>query len=324
MSSQLPDSGLVRSSPSRGIPGKAAARPVVLLFGEILIDRFPGQEVLGGAPFNVAWHLHAFRCMPVLVTRIGLDNAGARLLQALESAGLSVHGVQLDSMHPTGVVEVTLTADGHRFDILPDRAYDYIHPRLSRMTALAANPELVYFGTLAQRANSHRALRHMLRAAAGQHFFDVNLRNPWISAERLDWSLQHADFVKANDTELECISRLLDLETASAEAQAKALIQRYQLRGLLVTCGAAGAWWLDDSAQLIKMEADPITGIRDTVGAGDAFSAVFILGLLHDWTVPVTLQRAHHFAGAICRIRGAIPEHNDFYKPFVEEWSEHR
>ena len=301
-----------------------AARHVVLLFGEILIDRFPDQEVLGGAPFNVARHLHAFGSVPVLVTRIGQDDAGARLLQALESAGLSIHGIQLDSIYPTGMVDVTLTADGHRFDILPDRAYDHIHPRLSRMTALAANPELVYFGTLAQRANSHRALRHMLRAAGGRRFFDVNLRNPWISAERLDWSLQHADFVKANDTELECITRLLDLEAASAEVQAKALVQRYQLRGLLITCGAAGAWWLDDSAQLTEMAADSIAGIRDTVGAGDAFSAVFMLGLLHDWTVPVTLQRAHHFAGAICRIRGAIPEHNDFYKPFVEEWLEHR
>jgi len=301
-----------------------AIRHLVLLFGEILIDRFPDQEVLGGAPFNVAMHLGAFGCMPVLVTRIGQDNAGSRLLQVLESSGLPIHGVQLDSTHPTGMVEVHLTSEGHRFDILPDRAYDHIHPRLSRMTALAVNPELVYFGTLAQRANSHRALRHMLRAVGGQRFFDVNLRDPWVSAEKLRWSLQHADIVKANDTELERIADLLDLEATSAEEQAKALVLRYRLHGLLITCGAAGAWWLDNTGQQTSMATDPIAGIRDTVGAGDAFSAVFMLGLLHGWTVPVALQRAHHFAGAICRIRGAIPEHNDFYKPFLEEWLEHR
>lgn len=301
-----------------------AIRHLVLLFGEILIDRFPDQEVLGGAPFNVAMHLGAFGCVPVLVTRIGQDNAGSRLLQALEKSGLPIHGVQLDSMHPTGVVEVHLTSEGHRFDILPDRAYDHIHPRLSRMTALAVNPELVYFGTLAQRANSHRALRHTLRAVGGQRFFDVNLRDPWVSAERLHWSMQHADIVKANDTELERIADLLDLDATSAEEQAKALVLRYQLRGLLITCGGAGAWWLDNTGQQTSMATDPIVGIRDTVGAGDAFSAVFMLGLLHGWTVPVVLQRAHHFAGAICRIRGAIPEHNDFYKPFLEEWLEHR
>ncbi len=295
----------------------------VLLFGEILIDRFPDQEVLGGAPFNVAMHLGAFGCVPVLVSRIGHDNAGSRLLQALESSGLPIHGVQLDSMHPTGVVEVHLTSESHRFDILPDRAYDHIHPRLSRMTALAVNPELVYFGTLAQRASSHRALRHTLRAVGGQRFFDVNLRDPWVSAERLRWSLQQADIVKANDTELERIADLLDLDVTSAEEQAKALVLRYELRGLLITCGATGAWWLDNTGQQSSMAADPIAGIRDTVGAGDAFSAVFMLGLLHGWTIPVTLQRAHHFAGAICQIRGAIPEHPDFYKPFLEEWLEH-
>ncbi|MDN5836126.1 MAG: PfkB family carbohydrate kinase [Nitrosospira sp.] len=298
----------------------SVVRHAVLLFGEVLLDQFPDREVLGGAPFNVARHLTAFGCAPVLITRIGRDDAGARILQVMESSGLSTHGVQLDSTRPTGVVQVNFTSEGHRFDILPDQAYDHIHPRLSRMTALAANPELVYFGTLAQRAGSHRALRHTLRAAGGQRFFDVNLRNPWVYAERLHWSLQQADIVKASDAELGRIARLLDLDAASAEAQAKALVQRYQLRGLLITCGAEGAWWLDDSMQQIATASEPVAGILDTVGAGDAFSAVFMLGVLHGWTVPVTLQRAHRFAGAICQIRGAIPEHDDFYKPFLDEW----
>jgi fructokinase len=301
-----------------------AIRHPVLLFGEILIDRFPDQEVLGGAPFNVAMHLYAFGCMPVLVSRIGQDNAGSRLLQTLENAGLAIHGVQLDSTHSTGMVEVHFTADGHQFDILPDQAYDHIHPRLSRMTALAVNPELVYFGTLAQRANSHRALRHMLRAVGGKRFFDVNLRDPWVSAERLRWSLQHADIVKANDTELERIVELIDLEGTSPEEQAKALVQRYQLDGLLITRGEAGSWWIDNFGEQTVMATDPVAGIRDTVGAGDAFSAIFMLGLLHNWTIPVTLRRAQHFAGAICQIRGAVPEHDDFYRPFLEEWFERR
>jgi fructokinase len=60
-----------------------SARHVVLLFGEILIDRFPEQEVLGGAPFNVTRHLQAFGCTPVLISRVGRDDAGARILQIL-------------------------------------------------------------------------------------------------------------------------------------------------------------------------------------------------------------------------------------------------
>jgi fructokinase len=296
-------------------------RHVVLLFGEILIDRFPDREVLGGAPLNVARHLHAFGCMPVLITRVGQDAAGARLLQTLRGSGMATHGVQLDSVYHTGVVEVKFTAAGHRFDILPDRAYDHIHPRLSRIAALAARPEWIYFGTLAQRASSHRALRHTLRAVRGQRFFDINLRDPWICQDRIRWSLQHADVVKANDAELARIAQLFGLKETSAEAQAHTLVRQYHLRGVLVTCGAAGAWWLEESAEPITVASESVENIRDTVGAGDAFSAVFILGQLCGWDLTATLRRAHRFAGAICQIRGAIPDHDDFYKPFSEEWS---
>lgn len=295
-------------------------RHVVLLFGEILIDRFPDREVLGGAPFNVARHLHGFGCTPVLISRIGQDAAGARLLQTLTTSGLAMHGVQLDSVHPTGVVDIKFTPAGHRFDILPDQAYDHIHPRLSRIAALAANPEWIYFGTLAQRAGSHRALRHTLRAVRSKRFFDVNLRDPWIYPDRLHWSLQHTDVVKVNDAELVRIAQMLGLREEPAEAQALALTRQYRLRGVLVTCGAAGAWWLDDSAQPVTVASGPVENIRDTVGAGDAFSAIFILGELRGWSLDLTLQRAHRFAGAICQIRGAIPDQDDFYRLFMEEW----
>ena len=121
-------------NPSQG-KNNDRQRHVVLLFGEILVDRFPDREVLGGAPFNVARHLRAFGCAPVLVTRIGQDAAGARVLQTLESSGLATHGVQLDTIYPTGMVDVNFTSEGHRFDIISDQAYDHIHPRLSRMAA---------------------------------------------------------------------------------------------------------------------------------------------------------------------------------------------
>lgn len=301
----------------------ADARHVVLVFGEILIDRFSDREVLGGAPFNVAWHLRAFGCTPVLVSRIGQDPAGTRLLHTLEHGGLPTYGIQLDSVHPTGVVDVCSTPEGHRFDIIADQAYDHIHPRLSRITVLAANPELVYFGTLAQRAGSHRALRHMLRAAGGKRFFDVNLRDPWVDADRLHWSLQQADIVKTNDSELDRIASMMELNGSSAEERAKALIRNYQLDGMLVTCGASGAWWLDASAREDVTGSEPLSGVVDTVGAGDAFSAVFIFGRLKGWASPVTLQRANRFAGEICRIRGAIPDSDDFYQPFIREWLKH-
>ena len=59
----------------------------------------------------------------------------------------------------------------------------------------------------------------------------------------------------------------------------------------------------------------------DTVGAGDGFSAVCMLGRLLGWPVTLTLERANDFAAAICGIRGAIPDHADFYQPYTKDWS---
>ncbi|HRV09486.1 MAG TPA: PfkB family carbohydrate kinase, partial [Acidobacteriota bacterium] len=91
-------------------------RPVV--FGEVVFDLFPdGSEVLGGAPFNVAWHLKGLGERPLMITRIGDDQRGRAILDRMLSAGLDVAGVQMDEEHPTGTVRVLLDSAGPRFQI---------------------------------------------------------------------------------------------------------------------------------------------------------------------------------------------------------------
>jgi fructokinase len=58
----------------------------------------------------------------------------------------------------------------------------------------------------------------------------------------------------------------------------------------------------------------------DTVGAGDGFSAVAILGLLQGWPEAVLLQRAVEFAAAICGVAGGAPPDPAFYRPFRQAW----
>ena len=60
--------------------------------------------------------------------------------------------------------------------------------------------------------------------------------------------------------------------------------------------------------------------IVDTVGAGDAFSAVFLFGQAQGWSLPLTLARANAFAGAICGISGAVPADVAFYQPWIACW----
>jgi fructokinase len=293
-----------------------------MLFGEVLADIFPDRTVLGGAPFNVARHLQAFGQTPVLITRLGNDALRDKVIHVMSQNRMETLGLQRDKSHPTGRVQVHIENGGHRFEILPLQAYDFIHPGVVRLTALSVNPALVYFGTLAQRCeSSRRALRTLLRSTEAAKFLDINLRSPWYDEKTLLDSLQQADIVKLNDEELAILSKVFKLQGGDPQECAQELIERFGLERILVTCGDAGAWLLNRNGKKTEAHArSTMTNMVDTVGAGDGFAAVFILGTLRGWSMAKTLERANTFAGAICGIRGAVPDHADFYKAFIAEW----
>jgi fructokinase len=310
-----------KNSPNRK-SGSGKNKPTVILFGEVLADVFRDRKILGGAPFNVARHLQAFGLHPVLISRTGNDELRNELLAAMAEAGMDDRGIQLDVSHPTGQVLVQQKNGGHRFEILPEQAYDYIHAGLTHMITLAMRPELVYFGTLAQRnAVSARALTALVRSSNAPRLLDVNLREPWYDARIIERSLQRANLAKVNSEELGILASLFRLSGKSEAQIAASLVRRFALDSLLVTCGEQGAWQFDNQGKKVRVEGSPPPRqLVDTVGAGDGFSAVFILGTLREWPVRLTLSRANALASALCGIRGAIPDGADFYQPFMTEW----
>lgn len=310
-----------RPIPQPPLPGSHHEGAVVL-FGEVLADVFPDRSVLGGAPFNVACHLQAFGQHPVLITRLGEDALRDEVMNAMTQKGLDTLGVQFDKHYPTGQVRVHIEEGGHRFEILPAQAYDFIHPGVARMTLLSAHPALVYFGTLAQRhAVSRQALKTLLRGARSAKFLDINLRPPWYDKKTVRHSLLFADIVKLNDAELVELAGMFNLPGDEAYEQARALMDLFDLDQVLVTRGDAGAWLMDRDHTLVKVGAtSPAVKLVDTVGAGDGFASIFLLGTLCGWPIVKTLERANAFAASICEIRGAVPEQMDFYEPFKEAW----
>lgn len=310
-------------SPATRMPTrKTDIPPTVLLFGEVLFDAFPDRMVLGGAPFNVARHLHGFGIDARLVSRTGSDEHRARLLSAMAEFGMVNAGLQSDPVHPTGIVQVETGPEGHRFAILPDQAYDFIDASAARAFAGAAPADMVYFGTLAQRAaTSRHALDAVLAGTGAPRLLDLNLRTPWYDLPVLERSLNLADTLKLNNEELTALTALLDLPRDSLAAGAE-LLRRYALQALLVTCGEQGAWLLDHDGNFTEAASIRLTSIADTVGAGDAFSAVFMAGTLYGWAPALTLQRANAFAAAICGLHGAIPEGDGLYRGFLRDWAQ--
>lgn len=290
--------------------------PVV--FGEVLFDCFEnGEAVLGGAPFNIAWHLRGFGLQPLFISRVGDDARGRRVLQAMTEWGLDTKGVQVDGEHPTGTVRVALKQGQPSFDILPDQAYDYIDRNLVRDALGARRHSLLYHGSLiARQAVSAAALDWIRRDRGIPIFVDINLRSPWWTPSLLPGYLQNSRWVKLNDAELRLID---DTGNSDVELAATALRGRYGLDLLILTLGADGALFLTKNTYL-RGRPGTVSRLVDTVGAGDAFSAVVILGLLLNWRKEIILQRAIEFAASVCSIRGATIRDNGFYALHLNNW----
>ena len=294
----------------------------VALFGEALMDELPSGPVPGGAPLNVARHLRAFGVDPLLITRVGEDEPGERLVAAMERWGLDTRGVQRDPDHPTGRVSIKVERGRHRFEIPAGQAWDFIDAAAAADALRLAPPDLLYFGTLAQRhQESRRALRGLFPALSGRGIFDVNLRKPWYDAQVVEASLAEADVLKLNEPELAVLARAFSLPKDVA-ARAGALMKRFSIREVVITYGARGARIFEAFGVEMRISGERLgSGLADTVGAGDAFAAVLILGTFRGWASPLTLARADRFARSICRIPGAIPEDERFYEPYVAEWA---
>ena len=295
----------------------------ILLFGEVLADIFDDRKVFGGAPFNVARHLQVFGLHPVMITRTGNDELRRELLAVIKDAGMDDCGIQLDVSHPTGQVMVHMEGREHRFEILPEQAYDYIHAGITHMITLAVRPQLIYFGTLAQRsAKSAQALGALIRSSNAPRFLDINLRKPWYDAPTLERSLRRANLVKINQEELDILTSLFRLSGKNQVQNADALVRCFGLDRVLVTCGEQGAWLLDNEGKVEGVEGSASSRpLMDTGGAGDGFASVYILGLLRGWPATLTLSRANDFAATLCEIRGAIPDSPEFYEPFIKDWN---
>jgi fructokinase len=286
-------------------------RPV--LFGEVLHDCFPdGSRVLGGAPLNVAWHLRALGLDPYLVSRIGHDDAGREVLEALRKGSLDIAGMQIDPGRPTGRVTVHIDACEPRFQIPPDQPWD----RIAAPPDPPPDTGLLYHGTLALRdPRSGRSLAALRSAVAAPVFVDVNLRDPWWNAARVADALDGARWCKLNDDELRRLSGPGDLRDAALR-----LVARHGLERAFVTRGAAGAFALGADGDCHPVTPLPGIVVIDTVGAGDAFAAGVIAGLLGHWGIETTLRRATRLASGVCGLRGAVAASPAFYEQLFARW----
>jgi len=278
---------------------------LIVGLGEILWDCLPEGKKLGGAPANFAFHAGLLGADTVAISAIGQDALGDEILRELDANGLKYLMPRTDE--PTGTVQVTLDDKGiPSYEIKTDVAWDNI-PFLPEMEQLAQKCSCVCFGSLAQRSKiSCSTIQTFLRHTPEEclKIFDINLRQHFYTKELLHDNLLACNILKINDEELDILSDLFNFPSLPLEDKCLHLLNEYQLKMLVLTCGVNGSYVFADGQK--SFIETPKVEVADTVGAGDSFTGAFAASLLAGQSLQEAHQLAVKVSAFICTQKGAM------------------
>ncbi|HEU5072367.1 MAG TPA: carbohydrate kinase [Verrucomicrobiae bacterium] len=279
----------------------------VIGLGEVLWDVLPSGLQLGGAPANFACHARQLGADVQVITRVGRDAPGRRVLERFREMEIETATVQVDDQLPTGTAGVALDADGTpRFTIHDNVAWDAL-AFTEEALAAARGADALCFGTLAQRTRAAAAVIQRLvtaAPAAAWRVFDINLRQDACERGTIERSLEAANVLKLNDHELAVLSPRFDL-TGDSRQRIEQLAARFDLQLVALTRAERGSL-LYRPGQWSELPGRRFA-VVDTVGAGDAFAAALVMGLLHQLPLADIHRHAADVACHVCACPGATP-----------------
>lgn len=288
---------------------------MIVGMGEALWDVLPEGRKIGGAPANFAYHVSQFGLDSCVVSAVGADKLGDEILANFRSKKLNCLIAAVP--YPTGTVQVELDPNGvPMYDIKENVAWDNI-PFTPELEELARRTRSVCFGSLAQRSivsreTINRFLDTMPDGEGQCKIFDINLRQGFYTKEILDRSMRKCNILKINDEELVTVSRLFDLPGINLHDTCRALLARYDLKMLILTCGTNGSYvFTPDEVSFVET---PRVEVADTVGAGDSFTAAFVSSLIRGKSVAEAHRCAVDVSAYVCTQHGAMPELPDELK----------
>ncbi|MFA4868593.1 MAG: carbohydrate kinase [Pedobacter sp.] len=280
----------------------------VVCFGEVLWDNLPEGRKPGGAPMNVAYHLNQLGIESNIVSRVGDDQHGKDLKSFIDGKGIPVQFIQKDTEYKTSEVAVHISEDKEvSYEIMYPVAWDFISSD-SQVEQMVKQADAFVYGSLSARAEMTSNTLYRLLENASYKVFDINLRPPFIDQEKLEKLLQMADLLKLNKQELELIAGWYNLENRTERQKTSFLLDRFDIKEMIVTKGSSGASFYNGSKEIHKNAYKVV--IQDTIGSGDAFLSGFIVARLNGKSEEEALEYATAIGGFVTMNIGACPSYS--------------
>ena len=243
----------------------------ILCFGESLHDYYSKKKVIAGAPLHVSVHLAGFGRPVYLCSKVGKDNNGNKILNFLENNEVSTKFVDKHKKLPTGFTNIIGRKNSIRkFEIGPYCAWDEIQ-KIPKFV-----PDILYLGTISSRYEiSRSALKKILKNKIKVVFLDINLREPYIDINNIDFLLSKTTHLKLNKYEYR---KIKNINKNKYSIENLFLINK-KLKIIALTKGNKGSEIFLRNGAKTKIELDS-KNTKNLVGAGDAFSAGLIEGLI--------------------------------------------
>jgi fructokinase len=255
---------------------------------------------------NVAYHLKKLGTEPALITKIGIEDYGKKLINILSKSGVTTEYFQVDYEHPTGLVYANLN-DHHEvvYDIVYPSAGDFIEWK-DEYAGLLQQAEFFVYGSLTSRNKTSRDTLGQLLEIAKTKVLDINLRPPHYHRSHVEYLLQQADILKMNIAELELITGWFS-HFQSTEDRIKLMQDQFDIETLIITMGGDGA--LVNHKGTIYRHQGFTVQVEDTIGSGDSFLAGFLHQLLNGSSVEDALAFSSAIGAFVATQSGACPQY---------------
>lgn len=279
-----------------------------ICFGEVLWDMLPDGPQPGGAPLNVAYHLSKLGIATGIMSKVGNDPQGEKLVHLLDNWSINKQFLQFDDKYNTGEVIAKMNNGNEvSYDILFPVAWDFIEESNDEAISKLDPSSYFVYGSLASRNEVTRETLFKLLESDAIKVFDINLRPPFIGQDLLKALLEKADIVKFNQAELEMVQVLFRGSMGNEASQIRFIMERFGIKEVIITKGESGASYYKGVNAWHTWGNE--VKVNDTIGSGDSFLATFLAGHYMNEEPEKILKNAIAMGAFIATKKGGCPEY---------------